>query len=117
MTVPGGLPPALTPQPALYPPDSRYADVPSVTRTLPDGRTVTYLRARLVPAPDTLDDARVHTVVPLDRLDTLAAVYYGDSQLWWRIADANRALDPDALLVPGTRLRIPHPEGLPGVPL
>ena len=58
-----------------------------------------------------------HEVTAADRLDTLAAQYYGDSQLWWRIADANDADDPDELLVLGRRIRITHPEGIAGVPL
>ncbi len=103
--------------PPGYPPDSRYAGVATVTRRLPDGRTVTYLRRRFVPPAERLATMHEHVVRATDRLDTLAATYYGDSQLWWRIADAAGVTDPDAALVPGRRIRIPHPEGLPGVPL
>jgi nucleoid-associated protein YgaU len=53
----------------------------------------------------------------VDRLDILAATYYGDSQLWWRIADANAVSDPDELSEPGRRLRITHPQGSGGVAL
>ena len=38
-----------------------------------------------------------HTVTGGDRLDNLAAHYFGDPELFWRICDANRALRPDDL--------------------
>jgi nucleoid-associated protein YgaU len=98
-----------------YPPDSRYAGAETLTRLLPDGREVAYIRHRWVPSPGP-DEAVLHehVVRPNDRLDTLAAQYYGNSLLWWRIADANGAGNPDDLLVPGRRLRIPAPGGLGG---
>lgn len=115
--VPAHLPGTGGTPPPGYPIDSRYANTTTVTRTLPDGRTVTYLRRRFIPDSDNLVTAIWHEVTAADRLDTLAAQYYGDSQLWWRIADANDADDPDELLVVGRRIRITHPEGIAGVPL
>lgn len=100
-----------------YPPDSRYAQTGTVTRTLPDGRTVTYLRRRFVPDTTALSTLTWHEVTAVDRLDLLAVQYYGDSQLWWMIADANGVSDPDELLVPGRLIRISHPQGFAGVPL
>ena len=35
---------------------------------------------------------------------------FGDSQSFWRIADANRAMDPLELETPGRTLRIPMPQ-------
>jgi nucleoid-associated protein YgaU len=99
------------------PANSRYAGAPVITRRLPDGRTVSYRGRRFVPPADRLATLLWHVVEPGDRLDSLAARYYGDSLLWWRIADANDADDPDEMLVPGRRLRITHPEGVDGVPL
>mgnify|MGYP003119431080 FL=1 len=40
-----------------------------------------------------------------DRLDTLANQFYGDSTLWWYIANANNLNKIN--LEPGTSLRIP----------
>ena len=40
-----------------------------------------------------------------DRLDTLANQFYGDSTLWWYIANANNLNQIN--LEPGTSLRIP----------
>lgn len=48
-----------------------------------------------------------YTIAEGDRLDLLAADYYGDSELWWVIARANpEILYPEDLPV-GTVIRIP----------
>jgi nucleoid-associated protein YgaU len=52
--------------------------------------------------------AVMHRVVAGDRIDLLAARYYGDPLQSWRIADANPTLDPHALIVPGRVLVIPR---------
>ncbi len=50
-----------------------------------------------------------------DRRDVLAWRNLGDAELWWRLADANGAVDPRELTDPiGKRLRITLPEGVPG---
>jgi phage tail protein X len=49
-----------------------------------------------------------HRVAAGDRLDLLAARYFGDAQAGWRIADANPCLSPDELLEPGRVLFIPR---------
>jgi hypothetical protein len=105
-----------TPAPG-YPPDSRYAQTQHTTKTLADGRTVTYLRRRFIPDTTDLPTLAFHDMSAVDRLDTVAATHYGDSQLWWRIADANAVSDPDELLEAGRRLRITAPQGSGGVPL
>lgn len=52
---------------------------------------------------DTVD----HIIKIGERLDTLAYVYYGDSDYWWIIALANRIIDPFSIS-PGDKLRIPR---------
>lgn len=47
-----------------------------------------------------------HTLKGGERLDILAARYYGDDEYWWVIALANRIQTPFGLTV-GTKLRIP----------
>ena len=90
---------------------SRYSGLPVATHRLPDGRTVTYVRRRFVPKPEDLTPLGVHVVLPGERLDRIAFVELGAAELAWRIADANRALDPDELAVAGRRLRITLPAG------
>jgi len=55
--------------------------------------------------------ALTHTVKEVDRLDLLAHTYYGDPTKFWLICDANQAMFPSDLLVPGKRIIIPQ-EGL-----
>jgi nucleoid-associated protein YgaU len=43
-----------------------------------------------------------------DRLDLLAYTYYGDPTKFWLICDANQAMFPHELLVPGKRIIIPQ---------
>ena len=88
---------------------SRYQGLPTATYRLPDGRTVTYVRRRFLPMPEDLTLLREHVVVAGERLDRITFAELGDAELAWQIADANRAMDPDALDVIGRRLRITLP--------
>ena len=98
-------------------PLSRYAPIEQVTLVLPDGREIRYLRRRFVPSPERLALLTEAVVGLDDRLDRMAAAHLGDPELSWRIADGNRTLHPDELVrLPGRRLRITLPEGIPGVP-
>lgn len=86
---------------------SRYADAGRATWTTPDGRQVTYVRRRLLPAAGSIAIARVHEVRPGERVDTIAAAELGDAELSWLLADANLAMRPSELGRPGRRLSIP----------
>lgn len=59
-------------------------------------------------SPDVLEDVpTVDYVLSVgERMDMLAHRYYGDDQLWWVIAAANRIINPFAIY-PGMTLRIP----------
>jgi hypothetical protein len=98
-----------------FPPGSRYHDVEVAQLTLPDGRIVAYLRRRFVPPPESFALLREHSVRAGERLDHIAATYLGDPEQFWRVADANGALAPEALTdEAGRRLRITLPAGVPG---
>jgi hypothetical protein len=99
---------------APFPPSSRYAGVEVATVTDAAGRVTAYLRRRFLPQPERLALLRLHTVAQGERLDNLTAAYLGDPEQFWRVADANRAMRPDDLLVVGRQLRITLPEGVPG---
>lgn len=95
----------------------RYAAVDTAVTEVPaaDGgtREVRYLRRRLPADPATATPLARHRVRAGDRLDLIAARYYGDPTASWRIAEANTALDPDELTGPAaeaTVLLIPVPE-------
>jgi hypothetical protein len=92
-------------------PTSRYAGIPLARHTLPDGREVAYVRRRFIPPAGALPLLAEVTVIQGDRLDTVAARTLGDPEQFWRIADANEAMDPFALTdVPGRLLRVPFPQ-------
>ncbi|WP_431970461.1 LysM peptidoglycan-binding domain-containing protein [Nocardia sp. bgisy134] len=100
-----------------YPNTSRYVDTPVVAHDPGTGEPpVPYLSRRLVPLPERLATLGQYEVVEGDRLDLISARWYGDPELWWRIADANPSSHPDELTAKvGRRLRITAPEGMPGV--
>ncbi|WP_282004287.1 hypothetical protein [Propioniciclava sinopodophylli] len=93
----------------------RYDGVEITETQVPDGdgglRTVRYLRRRPAPREPTLPPLALHRVVAGDRPDLLASRHLGDPTVWWRIADANRVLDPAELTAtPGDVVVIPTPE-------
>jgi nucleoid-associated protein YgaU len=83
---------------------SRYERVGMYSVTTADGRTVTALRIRFIPATPA---GFLHTFTADERLDLLAFTYYRNPEKFWLIADANGEVDPEDLLDPGRALRIP----------
>jgi hypothetical protein len=100
-----------------FPATSRYYGIETVTLQTLEERTVVYLRRRFLPAPERFALLQEHTVSQGERLDQISASFQGDPEAFWRIADANTAMRPEALTeVIGRRLRITLPEGIPGIP-
>ena len=97
----------------MFPPTSRYSGIETAEIVMPDGRRVAYLRRRLVPAAGGIAIAD-HTVTEGERLDNITARFLRDPEQFWRLCDANGAVRPEELTeVPGRRLRITLPEGIP----
>jgi hypothetical protein len=104
-------------KPSLFAANSRYQGIDTATLIAADGSTMTYLRRRFLPQPANLAQVQQHSVVQGDRLDVLAARYFGDAELFWRICDANGGMRPEDLTATaGQSLRIAMPEGIPGAP-
>ena len=102
-------------QNSLFPITSRYHGILTATLETVDGRTIVYLRRRLVPPPEQFALLQEHTVTEGDRLDNITAQYLGDPEQFWRVCDANGAMRPEELTeIIGRRLRITLPEGVPG---
>ncbi|MFT3718300.1 LysM domain-containing protein [Pseudorhodoferax sp.] len=100
--------------PASFPPDSRYHGLPTAQARLPGGRTVVFVTRRLLPPPENFALLQTVAVAAGERADQLAARHLGAAAQWWRLADANGAMHPEAMVAePGTRLRITLPEGVP----
>jgi hypothetical protein len=89
---------------------SRYAGQPTRERTTRAGRRVVHVLPRLAPAPESMQVGARHVVTDSDRLDGIAYRHLGTPDAWWMIADANRAMHPDAVLAsPGAEIAIPLP--------
>ena len=97
----------------LLPANSRYQGLPTHTWTAPDGRQIVYLSRRLVPQPSRFVTISTHRMADGERLDQVATSLLGDPLLFWRLADANGALDPAELERRDRVIRITMPEGIP----
>ena len=99
----------------LFTATSRYYGIDTETLTTADGTTIIYLQRRFLPSPERFQLLQEHRVTQAERLDNIAAKYLGDPELFWRIADANRAMRPvDLVKTVGRTLRITLPEGITG---
>jgi nucleoid-associated protein YgaU len=91
---------------------SRYYNIETATLTLADGRVVAYKRRRFLPQAESLQVLAEVTVSQGDRLDLITARTLGDPEQYWRICDANEAMNPPDLTdEPGEVLRVPVPQG------
>lgn len=86
---------------------SRYAKVPILELTDAEGRPIRYLGTRFIPATEATAGHRVNAG---ERLDHVAFRHFNDPERFWRICDANGAMRPEDLLVPGRVLGIPPSE-------
>ncbi|WP_054032069.1 hypothetical protein [Desulfatitalea tepidiphila] len=105
----------------LFPPTSRYHGIETATLETDGGPQgafqILYLRRRFVPSPERFALLQEHAVEAGDRLDNITARYLGDPLQFWRVCDANNAMNPfDLTAAVGRRLRITLPEGLPEMP-
>jgi len=101
----------------MFPINSRYYGVATVTLETEDGKQIVYLRRRFVPAPESFDLLIEHSVSEGERLDNITALYLGDPEQFWRLCDANGVIRPDELTeTVGRRIRITLPEGIPRTP-
>lgn len=90
---------------------SRYYQIETAQLTGPDGRVIAYKRRRFLPQGETLPLLVEVTVTQGDRLDLIAARTLGDPEQFWRICDANDALDPLELTAEAGRvIRVPIPQ-------
>jgi hypothetical protein len=89
---------------------SRYYNLEQTSLTTIDRRQLVYVRRRFIPQDNGLLPGSV-IVTEGDRLDLIAARTLGNSELFWRVCDANRALNPFGLTADiGRRLQIPTPQ-------
>lgn len=95
----------------MFDPTSRYAKLPVLTWTAPDGTPIAYVSRRFLPRPETLSQLGETAARSDDRPDLITSRTLGDPTTFWRVADANVVMDPGELVeVTGRVLRIPVPQ-------
>jgi hypothetical protein len=101
----------------MFPINSRYYGIATVTLETQDGKQIVFLRRRFVPPPERFDLLTEHTVSEGERLDNITALYLGDPEQFWRVCDANGVIRPAELTeTVGRKIRITLPEGIPKTP-
>jgi hypothetical protein len=72
---------------------SRYFPLPDLIWRAPDGREVTYRSRRLIPRSGARLE-KMTVVGQSERLDIVAGRTLGRPEAFWKLCDANGALDP-----------------------
>jgi hypothetical protein len=91
----------------MFGPTSRYAQLPDLTYTAPDGTVIAY-KARRFPSVPRGTPVGQTTVRPGERLDVLAARTLRDPLQFWRLGDVNAVMDPFELVdEPGRKVLVP----------
>jgi hypothetical protein len=90
---------------------SRYYALETATHTTPDGRVVAYKRRRFLPRGDEMPLLVEVTAAQADRLDLITARTLRDPEQYWRVCDANDAMNPSDLTdEPGRIVRVAVPQ-------
>ena len=94
----------------MFDPTSRYYKINQATLTITDAdglpREIKYVRRRFVPSPDTMTTLAEYRFVQGDRLDNITARFLNDPTQFWRVCDANNAMDAEELELVGRIVRI-----------
>lgn len=82
---------------------SRYYTLPDRLARDDEGREVVYRAVRLLPRPPRAP-SKMTRVGQEERLDLVAARAVGRAELFWKLCDANSALDPFDLIESAERV-------------
>ena len=95
----------------MFDTSSRYYRLETATYVTSDERSIRYVRRRFLRQGGSLPLLVEVTLAEGDRLDLITAHTLGDPEQFWRVADANDAMNPFELTgEPGETLRIPVPQ-------
>lgn len=90
---------------------SRYYNLETAKHATPEGREIAYKRRRFLPQGREMPLLVEVTVTQDERLDLITARTIGDPEQYWRVCDANDAMNPvDLTVEPGRILRVPVPQ-------
>lgn len=90
---------------------SRYYNLETATYAKDDQKIISYKRRRFLPRGEELPLLAEVRVEQSDRLDLIANRTIGDPEQFWRVCDANNAMNPSELTEePGKSLRVPIPQ-------
>lgn len=100
-------------------PDSRYARLAETPLTYKDsaGKEIQFVSRRFLAPLSTFQTLTTVDVHRGDRLDLIAARTLGAAEAWWRVAEANEALDPRALTEPADVVQAQELENAPVPPI
>ena len=99
----------------MFDPTSRYYPLDEAIYVDEHGHHISYKRRRFLPQGIQMPLLTEVTVIVGDRLDLIAGRTLNAPDHFWRICDANDAMDPQEMLDevandPNRRLRIPQPQ-------
>jgi len=95
----------------MFEPTSRYYALEDASLTTADGSIIAYKRRRFLPDGKKMPPLVEVTVTEGDRLDLITARTLGDPEQFWRICDANNAMNPSDLTAEtGRVLRVSVPQ-------
>ena len=103
-------------KPSLFPPNSRYAGIDTGTLNTVDGKTIVYLRRRVVPPPERFALLQEYAVIAGDRLDNLAANSWRPGGILANLRRERCDATEELTKIVGRTLRITLPEGIPATP-
>jgi hypothetical protein len=95
----------------MFEKNSRYYNLETATYISSDGKQIAYKRRRFLPKGESLPLLTETKVEQSDRLDMITNRTIGDPEQFWRVGDANDAMDADKLIEkPGKWLKVPVPQ-------
>ena len=100
-----------------FPPTSRYYTVGVDSTSDEAGNPLRFLQRRFLPQPERFAVLQEHSVSEGERIDHIAAKYLSDPAAFWRILDANGAMQVADLSSVGQKIKITLPEGIQGIPV
>lgn len=90
---------------------SRYYQLDDAIYQTPHGQPIVYKRRRLLPQGAAMPQLNVVSADSNNRLDLVASRVLGAAEHFWRICDANNAMNPFTVIADtGGQLRIAPPQ-------